>query len=330
MARTEKVKFDISAFIKPRDTGAVSYSVWYDHTSGKITSVSVHTESDTGNFITGNDEIFKELLEGKRSFKECMVAYDSELGIRRLMYVKDWMLQVGTRHDLQIIDYSVEPDMNKQFSLIFYKDQKKVSLDVNQDAFMAMFKLGNEDQLSMIQKQNVTFYIRDKNTGYLIGKHLFEFNIDNNELIEQDAQWLNNHSIEEIDILGHKNLCTYSWTWQEKKIEKVLRVNRTRVIPAINDEDAAHIVLVNRKGKLICQSNISQPSNYNIHDDLKVWVTKREHPDSLIGMITIPVNMISNRKRFEIDIRFLKGKNFDTVDFLTNNQYIRLSKKDQL
>lgn len=330
MARAEKVKFDISAFIKPRDNTSISYSAWYDHTSGKITSVSVHTKEDTGNFITGNDSIFIELLEGKKSFKECMVAYDSELGVRRLMYVKDWVLQVGARHELQVIDYSVEPDVNKQFSLIFYKDQKYVGLDVNHDSFMTMFKMGNEDQLSMIQKQNVTFYVRDKNTGYLIGKHIFEFNIDNNELLEQPAVWLAEYNVEEIDILGHKNLCTYSWTWQEKKIEKVLRVNRTRVIPAISDEDAAHIILVNRDGKLICQSNIGLPSNYNIYEDLKVWVTKREHPDSLIGMITIPVNMIANRKRFEIDIRFLGGKRFDTVDFLTNNQYIRLSKKDQI
>jgi hypothetical protein len=70
------------------------------------------------------------------------------------------------------------------------------------------------------------------------------------------------------------------------------------------------------------------PANYNIHQAVKVWITKRDHPDALIGSISIPVNMIQGRKTLEVDRRHLRGFRINDLDFLTDNQYIRIFVKD--
>jgi hypothetical protein len=123
-------------------------------------------------------------------------------------------------------------------------------------------------------------------------------------------------------------MCTYSWSCQERKIERVVRVNRTRVIPASRKEESFHLGFRIYKGKLMCDSNIGDPANYNIHTDLRIWITKHQHPDALIGMVKVPVDMIRNRSSFEVDQRYLKGVDFNQIDLLTDNQYIKLHMKE--
>ena len=77
-------------------------------------------------------------------------------------------------------------------------------------------------------------------------------------------------------------------------------------------------------GKLHGDSYINEPANYNIHDKLKIWVTKREHPDALIGSIDIPSVFIEGKRSFEIEYAHLGKLNLDEVDFLIDNQYIKL------
>lgn len=317
---------DISHLIRPRSEKH-EYSVWYDPDSGRITGIAPHTNDDEGVFIVGSGDIYESLLTGEKSFKECIVAFDPESGDNRLMHTHEWLKLLSSKQELQLIEFMHEEDHKKQFSIVFYKEEKKCALMVNQDAFVTMLRMGNEAQVEAAQKQKIDFYIRDKDTGYLINKHSFHFDLSNDEVMEDDAVWISQHPLDEVDVLSHKNFCTYAWTWQEKKIERLVKVNRTRVIPALRDANSAHISLEPHRDSIRCYSNIVNPGNYNIHEDLKIWITRRDHPDALVGCMTIPMAMIAEKKMFEVDIRFLQGVPFGEVDFLTNNQYIRLSSR---
>jgi len=320
----KKKTIDISHLIRPR-AEKHEYSVWYDPESGRINGIAPHTEEDQGAFIVGSGDIYESLLTGEKSFKECIVAFDPELGNNRLMHTHEWLRLLSSKQDLQLIDFAHEEDHKKQFSIVFYKEEKKCALMVNQDAFVTMLRMGNEAQVEAAQKQKIDFYVRDKDTGYLITKHSFQFDLSNDEVMENDAAWIGEYQLDDVDVLSHKNFCTYAWTWKDRRIERLVKVNRTRVIPALRNASTAHISLEPIDGRIVCFSNIVNPSNYNIHEDLKIWITLRDHPDALVGCMTIPMTMLAEKKTFEIDMRFLRGIPFDQADFLTNNQYIRLS-----
>ena len=330
MARKNKSvneDIDISFLFQPRRQ-VEQFSVWYDSVTGKITGIAPHTISDTGNFIVSESDVCIELLSGEVALKEYLVGYDPEQETKRLMHITEWGSLLGEKHELQTIDFVTEHDISSQFAISFYKNQKKCELIVNHDAFINMFRRGNEDQIAHSQRQQINFFVRDKHTGYLLAKHLFEFDITNDKIMEEEAEWLSDYNLDEIEVISHKNFCTYSWTWQENQIDRVVRVNRTRVIPASRSEDYAHLNFRMQDRELICDSTISDPANYNIQSNIKIWITQREHPDALVGNIDIPINMIANKKSFRIDTGHLKGLDFDNLDFLSNNQYITIYMKD--
>lgn len=322
----KKKSIDISHLIRPR-MSKNEYSIWYDADSGRITGIAPHMPEDQGSFVIGSGDICESLATGEKSFKECIVAFDPEQGVNRVMHTHEWLLLLSSKQDIQPIDFVHEEDHKKQFSIVFYKEEKKCALMVNQDAFVTMLRMGNEAQVEAAQKQNIDFYVRDRDTGYLITKHSFQFDLSNDEVMEDDAVWIDQYQLDDVDVLSHKNFCTYAWTWKEKKIERLIKVNRTRVIAALRDAGSAHISLEEGPNNIRCYSNIVNPSNYNIHEDIKIWITRRDHPDALIGCMTIPMDMIAEKKVFDIDSRYLRGLSFSQVDFLTNNQYIRLSSK---
>jgi hypothetical protein len=318
---------DISFLFRPRNA-VEKFSIWYDSVTGKITGIAPNASSDAGNFIVSESEVCIELLSGDVAIKEYLVGYDPEQEVKRLMHITEWGNLLGEKHELQFIDYATEHDISSQFALSFYKNQKKCELIVNHDAFINMFRKGNEDQIAHSQRQAIKFFIRDKYTGYLLARHSFEFDITNDELMEDQAEWLGECDLDDIEVISHKNFCTYSWTWQENQIERVVRVNRTRVIPASRSDDYAHLNFHMHDEHLICDSTINDPANYNIQSNIKIWITQREHPDALIGNIDIPIDMIASKKSFRIDTGYLKGLDFNNLDFLTSNQYIKIYMKD--
>lgn len=318
---------DISFLFKERSTPEL-FSIWYDPVNGKITGMAPHTPEDAGIFVIDSGDICVSLLSGDIPFKEYVVAYDPKTETSRLMHINDWGKLLGEKHELQLVSFMAEQDNTMQFFLNFYRDVSQCELLVNHDSFANMFKQGNENQISQSQRQTISFFVREKETGYLVAKHDFEFDINNDIIMEDGAGWLREFGPDDVDILSHKNFCTYSWSCQEKKIDRVVRVNRTRVIPASRGEDYSHINFRMHKKKLICDSNIGDPSNYNIHDDLKVWITQHQHPDALIGMIKVPITMLKDRGSFEIDINHLNGFDFNDVDFLSDNQYIKLHMRE--
>lgn len=314
---------DISHLFKSRQEPD-QFSVWYNPTNGRITDIGPYSPEDKGTFIVGSGEPYLTLLEGNVSFKEYVVAYDTKLEKNNLMHITEWTKLLGEKHELQLIDFIPEQNNSTQFFLNFYKEQKTCELIVNHESFANLYKLANEEQLSASQNQTINFFIRDKNTGYLIAKHHFTFNMDNDTIMDSDASWLNHISMDEIEVLGFKNLCTYNWSWQVKRIERLVRVDRTRVIPASRSDDSCHINFHMEDNKLICTSFINDPKNYNIHGDLKIWVTKQQHPDGLLGSIDIPSTLIEGKKSFEIDFSHLGKIALNEVDFLTSNQYIKV------
>lgn len=322
----KKKSIDISHLIRPR-AEKHEYSVWYDPESGRINGIAPHTEEDKGVFIVGSGELYESLSTDEKSFKECIVAFDPEVGNNRLMHTHEWLCLLSSKQDLQLIDFVHEEDHKKQFSIVFYKEEKKCALMVNQDVFVTMLRMVNEAQVEAAQKQKIDFYVRDKDTGYLITKHSFQFDLSLDEVMENDAAWIGEYHLDDVDVLSHKNFCTYAWTWKDRCIERLIKINRTRVIPALRNAASAHVSLEDTNGKIVCCSNIVNPSNYNIHEDLKIWITLREHPDALVGCMTIPMSMLAEKKIFEIDTGFLRGIPFGQVDFLTDNRYIRLSSR---
>lgn len=318
---------DISHLFLPRRV-IEKFSVWYDGQNGKITGIAPHTETDSGNFIISESTICLELLEGSTALKEYIVGYDPEQMIKRLMHISEWGSLLGEKHELQLVEFVDEQNITSQFSLNFYKNQKKCELIVNHDAFISMFQKGNEEQIAHSQRQHIHFFIRDKDTGYLLSRQSFEFDVNNDTIMESNVDWLLDYNLNEIEVISHKNFCTYSWTWKENQIERTVRVNRTKVIPATRSEEFAHLNFRMLDNQLICDSTISDPKNYSIDANIKIWITKREHPDALIGNINIPVDMIANKKSFRIDTGHLKGLDFDNLDFLTSNQYIKIYMKD--
>lgn len=318
---------DISRFFQPRQRSEM-FSVWYDPATGKITGIAPTAPNDSGIFITGSGKIYVDLLSGDVPFKEYVVAYDPKQGISRLMHINEWGGLLGEKHELHIIPFLPEQHTTMQFFLLFYKEQKSCELIVNHDSFVNMFKMSNEKQISQSQRQTISFYVRDRETGYLVARHSFEFDLNSDSIMESKADWLDEIEIDNIEVLGHKNMCTYSWSWQEKKIERVVRVSRTRVIPATRKEENFHLSFRIYKGKLMCDSNIADPANYNIYEDLHIWITKQQHPDALIGMIKVPIALIRNRNTFELDGKYLHGIGFNDIDLLTDNQYIKLHMKE--
>ena len=315
---------DISHLFKVREDPEF-FSVWYDVSNGHITDIAPHSiAEDRGNFIVGSGEPYLSLIGGNVPFKEYVVAYDPDVEKNRLMHMSEWSKLLGEKHELQVVDFVEELDNTKQFFLSFYKEQKTCELIINHDSFAALLKMGNEEQISASQNQTIDFFVRDKSTGYLIAKHRFYFDMDNDIIMDDKAEWLGSTDINEIEVLGFKNLCTYNWSWQKKRIARSVRVNRTRVIPASRNEENYHINMRIVNGKLHGDSYINEPANYNIHDKLKIWVTKREHPDALIGSIDIPSVFIEGKRSFEIEYAHLGKLNLDEVDFLIDNQYIKL------
>ena len=325
---SQVMSVDISHLFKQR-TDPEFFSVWYNTSDGRITDIGPHSTDDKGTFIIGSGEPYLTLLAGDVSFKEYVVAYDTKTEKNNLMHITEWTKLLGEKHELQLIDFITEQDNSTQFFLNFYKDQRKCELIINHESFSNLLKMGNEEQVSASQNQIINFFIRDKDTGYLIYKHCFYFNMDNDIIMDSDASWINDINLDNIEVIGSKNLCTFNWSWQDKRIDRVVRVNRTRVIPASRDNDSCHINFKMVDDRLICTSHIIEPKNYNIYDKLKIWVTRHQHPDSLIGSIDIPISFIEGKKTFEINYSHLGITSLKDVDFLTNNQYIKLHMEEK-
>ena len=318
---------DISHLFKRRKE-VEKFSIWYEPESGEITGIAPHDDEDSGTFIISESEVCLTLLTGNVSFNEYIIAYDPEVDDKRIMHVSEWSKLLGDMHELQVIDFILEQDNTTQFFLNFYKEQRTCELIINYESFINLFKLGNEEQISSSQNQSINFYVREKNTGYLIANYKFNFDMGNDLIIENTADWLKDISVEEVEILSPKNFCTYNWSWQNKRIERLLRVSRTRVIPAARSDDYSHIYFEMKENKLVCKSNISNPENYAIHDDFKLWITRRQHPDALMGSIKIPAISLGNKQSVEIDVSHIEDFDFNAVDFLTDNQYIKIHMKE--
>lgn len=320
-------EIDISHLFKRRKE-VEKFSIWYEPDTGNITGIAPHSDDDSGTYIISESDICLTLLEGNVSFFEYIIAYDPEIDDKKIMHVTEWSKLLGDMHELQVIDFISEQDNNTQFFLNFYKEQKTCELMINYESFINLFKLGNEEQISSSQNQSINFYVRDRDSGYLIANYKFEFDMINDLIMEDTADWLDDISLEDVEILSPKNFCTYNWSYQDRRIERLVRVSRTRVIPAARSNDYSHIHFEMKENKLICKSNINQPSNYAIHDDFKLWVTKRQHPDALMGLIKIPGDLLGNKQSIEVDVSHIEDFDFNDVDFLTDNQYIKVHMKE--
>lgn len=320
------ISSDISHLFRPR-TPTGQFSVWYDFHTKKITGISPHEITDTGDFLISNEEICITLLNGEESLKEYLVEYDPNIGSTRVMHQAEYMTLVGTNHDIQLIDFSSEEDPTKHFSLIFYKNQNKCELMANHASFINMLRHRKEEYIALNQK--VIFFARDKNTGYLLSKH--EFKYMSNDILEDNVDWLTDVKISDIEILSYKNFCSYVWTYKEDQLVRTQKVNRKRVVISRLENNHAHLHFqIQENNVLQCKSHIIDPNNYNITDSIILWITKKNHPDALINQLVIPTVMIKDKNTFGLPVSYLKGFYLKDLDFLTDNQYIDISLNEGL